>query len=169
MKFLLIIILIGVSIFLYIKYKSQVDPKILQYKNILYEFLHAFTSWSAFKKMLYGENLPPELNAPPISPISQRRRRRVRVTPAQLNQETNGYDILHRRDEIESLKDYDKHEQHPRAFELALLLNSKDAKVKKTNNYNTMLQKKSKKIKVEEPSAFIKSKSSVNILNKDIK
>ena len=168
MAFLLVIILIGISIFLYIKYKPIADAKLSEYKKVLYEVLQGFTSWKAFKKMLYGEeNLPPKPAVPPISPITQRRRR-VRVSPAKLNQEDDGYDVLNRKDEIESLRDYDKTtDQHPKSFELALLLNSKDAKIKKTNKHNLMLQRKTKPIKADEPSAFIKSKSAVNSLNKD--
>ncbi|MFM2345070.1 MAG: hypothetical protein RLZZ210_1683 [Pseudomonadota bacterium] len=167
MTFLLVLFLIGVGIFLYIRYKHIADPKIAYYKKIIGEFLMAFTSWEAFKKMLYGAELPPELVAPPVTPLAQRRVRRVRVTPAKLNQEDNGYDVLHRVDEVQTLKDYDKKDQHPRAFELALLLNSKDAKVKKSDRQNSLLQKKAKPRKLEEPSAFIKPKAAGNPLNRD--
>ncbi len=167
MKFLIVLILVLVLTVLYIRFKNKVNPHILKYKKLLYEFLQAFTSWAAFKKMLYGAELPPKIVAPPVASLAKRRTRRIRISPAKLHQEVNGYDILHRKDAIESLEDDDKNEHHPRAFELALLLNAKDAKVKKSNKQNMQQLQKKKPIKLDEPSAFNKSKSSANSLNRD--
>jgi hypothetical protein len=143
---------------LYPKYQHIFDPimqpYILKYTIFIKEFkifLACFKSWAAFKDMLYRQDTTVEetqnikkIKKPELSYIQkvQQEKERIEQQLSELNAESNGMDILKREVAVQPMPENNPEDMHPRAFELCMLIEKKDAELRKMNKDRQALQKK---------------------------
>ncbi len=129
--------------------KSQYTTKYTAFMQELRIFVSCFKSWEAFKTMLYGQEeiTESEVNKPVEPELTylqkiQKEKARIEQQLTELNEESSGIDILKRKARIETMAENNPEDMHPRAFELCMLIDKKDAEIRKSNKEKQAFLKK---------------------------